>query len=103
MIGVYILIKDFDVLYVGRSLNVIRRLYSHRHKEYDYYVIIESKNHRLKWLETAMISILKPKLNRIQNWFNIVQMQNEFDYLKNFKTRRSLVLFPSGSDKYYMR
>ena len=39
MIAVYLLIKDFEVIYIGASRNVMSRIASHRKKDYDHYVI----------------------------------------------------------------
>lgn len=61
--GVYILIKDCDILYVGASINIERRLYEHKNKDYDHYVIIKFGKRYLA-LEMRMIAFLKPILNK---------------------------------------
>jgi hypothetical protein len=72
MKGVYILIKDDDVLYIGASLNLERRIYQHRDKDYDFYVLIPYGK-RYEQLETMLISFVKPLLNKVKlchnEWF----------------------------------
>jgi hypothetical protein len=101
MIGVYILIKDCDVLYIGQSMDVEARLYQHRKLDFTHYVVVEAKKHRLQWLEKILISIINPSLNINGNVFRYHGQYEDVDYLKNFKRRRHLVVYPNGSTKYY--
>lgn len=105
MRGVYILLKGTEPIYIGRSKNIEKRLIGHRHKDYDHYVVIPAKEFRLNWLESMLISVINPQLNKVQNWFCFQVMDENIDYLKNFTSRRrnTLVLYPSGSDRYYLR
>jgi excinuclease UvrABC nuclease subunit len=63
--GVYILLKNDDVIYIGASCNIESRLRAHVNKDYNLYVIIPY-NKRYLYLELRLISFLQPQLN-IQN------------------------------------
>lgn len=61
MKGVYILLNGLEVIYIGSSVNIERRLTGHKDKDYDHYVIIECK--RYKMMEKKLIRLINPPLN----------------------------------------
>lgn len=61
MKGVYILLNGFEVIYIGSSVNIERRLTGHKNKDYDHYVIIECKRHKM--MEKKLIRLINPPLN----------------------------------------
>lgn len=69
MIGVYLLVKDFDIIYVGSSKNMELRIEDHKNKDYDYYVLLPTKTDH-KGSERSFISCYKPILNKYckYNW-----------------------------------
>jgi predicted GIY-YIG superfamily endonuclease len=65
--GIYFLIKDNVIVYVGQSKNVHRRLQEHlSSKAFDRINIIECSINDLNRLETLYIKKLKPILNIVQ-------------------------------------
>ncbi len=60
--GIYFLIKQNSVIYIGKSENVHARVPTHRGKFYDEVFYFES-NGDIDSLEADFIKILKPKLN----------------------------------------
>lgn len=80
--GVYILIKNDDVIYVGASLNIERRLFAHTNKDYDHAVIIPY-NKRYLYLERRLISFLQPHLN-IQNVYANTWLDDNCDAFRGF-------------------
>lgn len=62
--GVYFLIKDCEVIYVGQSVNIHSRIDEHdRVKDFDTFTYIECEKENLSYLEARYISKFKPKLN----------------------------------------
>lgn len=62
--GVYFLIKDCEVIYVGQSVNIHSRIDEHdRVKDFDTFTYIECEKENLSLLEARYISKFKPKLN----------------------------------------
>lgn len=64
MTGVYILLKGFDVIYIGQSVNMERRMKDHFLKDYDGYVLIPSDDRGN--LERYLIDLIKPSDNKYQ-------------------------------------
>lgn len=60
---VYFLIKDKQVVYVGKTNEGLRRPLSHKNKEYDSIHIIEFDNQFLSVAESYYIAKYKPKYN----------------------------------------
>lgn len=58
MKGVYFLLKGEDVIYIGQSVNMERRLTDHCFKDYDAFVFVPSDNR--EDLEAEMIRLIKP-------------------------------------------
>jgi hypothetical protein len=66
--GVYFLIKDCEVIYVGQSVNIHSRIDEHdRVKDFDTFTYIECEKENLSYLEARYISKFKPKLNYDSN------------------------------------
>lgn len=63
--GVYFLIKDTEIVYVGRSLNVTQRVIAHKSgdKDFDRYSYVTYEESELKEKESEYIAYLKPKYN----------------------------------------
>lgn len=65
--GIYFLIRDFKVMYVGKSVNVLGRLCQHRRegrRTFDSFNVILCSPDRLDELEEAYIVVLMPRWNR---------------------------------------
>lgn len=68
--GVYFLIADGEIVYVGKSTNVESRLVNHsftKAGQFDSYFVIEAPEKFLRDLECRYITALRPKLNCIYN------------------------------------
>ncbi len=63
MTGIYFLIKDNIIVYIGQSINVEKRIVSHRDKDFDSFRVIVCDNSKLLEYEKRLISLFKPKLN----------------------------------------
>lgn len=61
--GVYFLIKNQSVVYIGQSVNVYNRVQNHTDKDFDKFVYIECDKESLNILESLYIHTLKPILN----------------------------------------
>ena len=62
IVGVYFLIRDSELVYIGQSKNVYRRVASHSIK-HDKFWYVECKAQDLDEIESAYIHIYKPPLN----------------------------------------
>lgn len=63
--GVYFLIKDDEVVYIGQSTNVQSRISTgHKDKEYDEAFMLLIPEEYLQEVETAFIAALNPIYNR---------------------------------------
>lgn len=62
--GVYFLIKNNEIIYIGSSKSPINRIYQHSDKHFDFYYIKECCLEDLKNLESNMIFDHSPKLNK---------------------------------------
>jgi hypothetical protein len=61
--GVYFLIRDNRVVYVGQSVNVYSRLSQHKDKTFDRFAYVPCPPEKLNRLESIYIHVLKPELN----------------------------------------
>jgi hypothetical protein len=62
--GVYFLIKNDEIVYVGQSIRIFSRLYFHlKDKDYDSFTFIEFEPHMLIYEETRYILKFLPKYN----------------------------------------
>lgn len=64
--GIYFLVRDARVVYVGQSTNVFRRVAQHMNNgmEFDAYHFLPVPVHELDKVEDKYIRLLKPKLNK---------------------------------------
>lgn len=64
--GVYFLINDGRVVYVGQTREIMLRLYTHRkQKDFDKVYMIEVPNQELDTVERKLIKVLDPPLNKV--------------------------------------
>jgi hypothetical protein len=62
--GVYFLIKDESVVYVGQSINITQRVAEHtKTKDFDTFTYVQCKRENLNQIEALYIQRLKPKYN----------------------------------------
>lgn len=62
--GVYFLVKDNSVIYIGQSSNIINRLTGHKEKNHDSVFYILCKKEDLLKLESHYIIAFNPILNK---------------------------------------
>lgn len=60
---VYFLISGGEIVYVGKSKNVLERLSSHRGKDFDAVATVACSADQLDLMEIAYIAALEPRLN----------------------------------------
>jgi len=66
--GIYFLIKDEKIVYVGQSTNIFSRVGTHKiDKDFDKAVYFECPSTELDDLEYELINILQPKYNKTGN------------------------------------
>lgn len=66
--GIYFLIKNSEIIYIGQSVNIFSRLQGHKSKDYDSVAFIPCPKSQLDILETLYILHYEPKLNgRLNN------------------------------------
>ena len=64
MSGIYFLIQDNEIIYVGQSVNIFARIATHiEQKEFDSYAYLECPPEQLNTYESLYIHTLRPKLN----------------------------------------
>jgi excinuclease UvrABC nuclease subunit len=63
MCGVYFIIKDEEVIYIGQSVLLWERVRAHRHMKYDRYFFIECDEKELNYLESKYITQFCPDAN----------------------------------------
>lgn len=61
--GVYFLIKDSEIVYIGQSINIAARITSHKDKEFDNVSYVTCKRSELDILESLYIIAYNPVLN----------------------------------------
>jgi len=74
--GIYFLVKDEKIVYVGQSTNIFARVGTHKmDKDFDKAVYFECPSTELDDLEYELITVLQPKYNKTGN------PQRRFPYL----------------------
>lgn len=63
LVGIYFLIHDNEIVYIGQSTNVYRRLTAHSDKQFSGYAVVPCETHELDILESLYIHCLQPKYN----------------------------------------
>lgn len=61
--GVYFLIKDSEIVYIGQSINIASRITQHRDKEFDSVSYVACHRSELDILESLYILAYQPELN----------------------------------------
>ena len=62
--GIYFLLRDDRIVYVGMTTSILQRIYAHRlQKDFDRVLFTECPEHLLRHVEKALIETLKPELN----------------------------------------
>jgi hypothetical protein len=64
--GIYFLIHEGEVIYVGQSHNVASRIIGHKNKTFDRAFVLPCPPSKMNETEAAFIGIFKPKLNMNQ-------------------------------------
>lgn len=62
--GVYVLIKDQEIIYVGQARNIFQRIKAHQEKNFDYFIPIKASAADMDLCEGAFVRYFKPRLNR---------------------------------------
>jgi hypothetical protein len=63
--GIYFLIKDSRVVYVGQSTNVYARIDKHGTKDFDAYAYVPCRRENLDAMESRYIHLLRPPQNAV--------------------------------------
>ena len=61
--GIYFLIYNEKVVYVGQSKNVLNRISAHKDKTFDSFSYLPCKEHEMDIIESLYIHLLQPKQN----------------------------------------
>lgn len=93
MIGIYFLIKENKVVYIGKSKDIHQRLSNHNHK-FDDYVYIECDEELLNKYESYYITLCKPTLNVQHNvdWCTLDRNTGGSGLIKKIGDRKGLKL-----------
>lgn len=62
--GVYFLMKDKQIVYVGKTENGISRIFAHKDKDFDSYSFFKTEKSQLDWIESVNIIHYKPIYNK---------------------------------------
>ena len=65
--GVYFLVQDIEIVYVGQSRNVGARVSDHKDKTFNRYAFVPCSLAMLDQVESLYIHLLRPKLNGNKN------------------------------------
>lgn len=79
--GVYILMLNGEVVWVGASQNILSRIASHRDKKFDAVRVIWTSAKNRYITEAKTIMLLRPKINRKQN--KLLAMSGSIDWKNN--------------------
>ena len=61
--GIYFLIFNEKVVYVGQSKNVLNRISAHKDKTFDSFAFLQCKEHEMDIIESLYIHLLQPEQN----------------------------------------
>lgn len=61
--GIYFLIKDNEIVYIGQSTNIFARLSGHGNKDFDSVTFVPCEKSELNIMESLYILAYRPKLN----------------------------------------
>lgn len=65
--GIYFLLKNKEVVYVGQTTNFHQRIGAHKDKDYDSYCFIKVEKEDLDKKEVGNIMFYQPKYNKALN------------------------------------
>ena len=93
LIGIYFLLKDNKIVYIGQTTNGLSRILSHKDKDYDSYSFFPFLKHNLDYIESINIIHYKPIYNKsvISTTFTTIGGLN-IQYKKFFGNANLLVL-----------
>ena len=63
--GVYLLIREHVVIYVGQTLDIKHRLIGHKNKHFDRYHFFKCPIDKLNWFEEELINRFRPVWNKV--------------------------------------
>lgn len=63
--GIYFLLRRNKIVYIGRTINLINRIYQHSEKNFDSIRIIKCNIDRLEHYEIRLIRYFQPKYNQM--------------------------------------
>jgi len=82
--GVYFLVKDGRVVYVGQSVNVLERVLKHRTKDFDEVWFLACRECELNEKERSFLDALVPRLNRDQRTMDLRENQRAAAILRGW-------------------
>ena len=69
--GIYILINDDEVVYVGKTENGLKRIMQHNDKIFNKYSFIEVPREELDYYEDMYIMKFQPKYNNFYSYYRV--------------------------------
>ena len=91
--GVYFLIDNGKIVYVGQSVNVYSRIAAHTQKKFDSFAVLPCEKIELDALESLYIHVLRPPLNiSDKTVYAPMSMQKLMQQTKNSSQQDSHVL-----------
>lgn len=86
---IYFLIKNDEVVYIGQSINGIKRPIHHYDKDFDYFTFVNVRDkNKLDELENYYITKYEPKYNKTLNKTQAIISYSEF-YSKYYKGKKT--------------
>ena len=64
--GVYFLIQDLEIVYIGQSVEIFNRINQHTGKKFNRVAYVACEKQNLNVLESLYIHLFRPKLNGVQ-------------------------------------
>ena len=61
--GIYFLVKDDEIIYIGQSINIPARLAQHVNKHFDRVFVLECSQSELNTVERIYLNHFRPRLN----------------------------------------
>ena len=89
--GVYLLMKDNEVVYVGQTKSGLLRIMQHQNKDFNKYSFIETNLEDLDYFEDLYIMKYQPKYNRFYSYYR-TSIKSCYNLLKN-NVKREINLY----------
>ena len=89
--AVYILFKDNEVVYVGQTINGLKRIFQHGKKDFNKYAFIETED--LEYYEDFYIMKYQPKYNRSHNHYRLTLKSAYLKLSTKIKNRMDIFEF----------